>query len=100
MSRALFSGAILVVGLSAWPLQADDLPRRGLMGVMLAPVTEENYAGLKLESAEGMLVDGIVPDSAAAEAGMQANDVIVKIGDDKVINLQESFPLFRHYRAG
>ena len=79
---------------------ADDLRRRGMMGVQLAPVTEETKTTLKLDSVKGVLVTGVVPDSAAAAAGAQPNDVIRKIGSDSIDELPSLFAAMRKYYGG
>ncbi|MBN8456428.1 MAG: trypsin-like peptidase domain-containing protein [Verrucomicrobia bacterium] len=47
--------------------------------------------GLKLgaESEEGVTIDEVAPDSPAAKAGLQAKDVIVRIGARKVTTIAE-----------
>jgi len=79
---------------------AAPLPRRGLMGIMIAPLNEQMQKQLGLESAEGVLVNGIRPDSPAADAKLQQNDVIVRIGDAKCSSIPDLQRLMRGYIAG
>lgn len=57
---------------------------RGWLGVQLQPLSEELAAALGLDGSEGALVADVTPDSPAAEAGIEAGDVIRAVGDDPV----------------
>ena len=66
-----------------------DLPRdrleirwRGRLGASLTPLTPQlaEYFGVK----EGLLVSSVQPESAAAEAGLRAGDVITTVGGTSV----------------
>lgn len=78
----------------------DELPRRGLLGVMLSPVNDQQKEQLGLESTKGTLITNVVPNSAAMEAGLKANDVIVKVGDKDIEDLPSCMRAFRSYYAG
>lgn len=80
--------------------RADELKRRGMLGVQLAPVNEEVKERLKLPEAKGVLITGTIPDSAAAKAGILANDVIVKINNDPIDSMQSLVRTLRKYGAG
>jgi hypothetical protein len=82
------------------PVHGDELRRRGLMGVQLAPVTEQHVAELKLEKPTGMIIINAMPDTAASEAGLQLNDVIVTIGGKEFASQPEGMALLRNYYAG
>jgi len=91
--------ALLILG-GAVTAPADELRRRGMMGVQLAPVTEENAADLKLEKPMGIAVLNTMPDTAASAAGVQAKDVIVSIGGKTFADMNEGMRLLREYYAG
>jgi serine protease Do/serine protease DegQ len=55
--------------------------RRGQLGVIVQDVTPALAEAFGLESSEGALVSQVVPGSAAEEVGVQAGDVILRIGD-------------------
>lgn len=80
--------------------RADDLKRRGMLGVQLAPLTDEAKERLKLPDAKGVLVTGTVPNSAAAAAGILANDVIVKIDNDVIGSVPDLMRTLRKHGAG
>jgi serine protease Do len=51
---------------------------RGWLGVQIQPVTDEIAEALGLKDTAGALVSRVVPDSPAAEAGLQVGDLIVR----------------------
>ena len=57
---------------------------RGWIGVSLQPLTTELAQALGLDGTRGAIVARVYPDSPAAEAGLQPNDVIVKFGGTAV----------------
>ena len=79
---------------------AEDLKRRGMLGIQLAPVNDEVKERLKLSEAKGVLITGTVPDSAAAKAGILANDVLIKINDDAIDSVPSLIRTLRKYGAG
>jgi len=84
----------------ATPLWADELARRGMMGVMLGPINEQLKTELGLESTEGVVLTRIVPDGTAQKAGLQVNDVVIKVGDQRIKDVPSSTATLRNYRAG
>ncbi|RJP30948.1 MAG: alpha/beta fold hydrolase [Phycisphaerales bacterium] len=95
--RALTVGLVLVLADVAG---AQALGRRGLMGVQLAPLDAATAASLKLASAEGVLIGGVVPGTPAEAAGLKAGDVIVAIGDAKAADIPSLTTVLRKYYAG
>src|SRR4051794_15128692 len=57
---------------------------RGYLGVGIQPVTPEIADIFKLPNQSGALVSDVMPNSPAAEAGIQDGDVIVEINGKKV----------------
>ena len=60
-------------------LRRGQLPQRGYLGVGLQPLDESIAASLGLPKDRGELVRSVVPGQAAAKAGLQQGDVIVKV---------------------
>ncbi|WP_092076345.1 Do family serine endopeptidase [Poseidonocella sedimentorum] len=62
--------------------------RRGWLGVRLQPITDDMAEALGLSSTAGALVAD-VPDGPAADAGIQAGDVIVTFDGEDVADIRD-----------
>ena len=60
--------------------------RRGLLGVSISGIDAEIAEALNASVDSGALITEIVPDSAAEEAGLQVDDIIVGVDDEKIEN--------------
>lgn len=72
--------------------------KRGLMGVSIQTVDSGIARRVGLERIEGVLISGIGPNSAAEEAGLRPDDVILSVNGKKVNEsnfLQERVAMFR-----
>ena len=58
--------------------------RRGFLGVTIATIDEENAKALGTDITRGALVSVIQPGSAAEDAGLKVDDIIVKVDDKKI----------------
>jgi serine protease Do len=65
-------------------LRRGQRPQRGYLGVSLQPLDENIAASLGLPKDQGELVRSVVPGEAAARAGIQQGDVIVRVGGQAV----------------
>ncbi|MBS1874795.1 MAG: PDZ domain-containing protein [Acidobacteria bacterium] len=91
--------APLMAGMSGWQMPRVEVPAiapmpdlpRGIMmwrtsalGIEAEPLRGQmaDFFGVK----EGVLVRSVMKDTAAAKAGLKAGDVIVKIGDAKIVS--------------
>jgi serine protease Do/serine protease DegQ len=63
--------------------------RRGLLGVSISPVDAEVAEALNASVDRGALITEIVPGSAAEESGLQVDDIIVAINDEKISDASE-----------
>jgi Do/DeqQ family serine protease len=63
--------------------------RRGLLGVSIAPVDAEVAKALDTEVTSGALITRVEPGSAAEEAGLQVDDIIVAVNDKKIADAAE-----------
>src|SRR4051812_16255732 len=63
---------------------AEDLRRQGSFGVQLPPVPEATRAQLHLAEGHGILVQRVAPGSSAADGGIIADDIILKLNETEV----------------
>jgi serine protease Do/serine protease DegQ len=63
--------------------------RRGLLGVTITTIDEEGAKALGAEVDSGALVSNIEPGSAAEQAGLQVDDIIVRVDDKKIDDSRE-----------
>lgn len=99
-SKFLIVLMLLLVSLATPLSSADELRRRGLFGVRLTPVTEKNFEQLGLERPSGVVISSTIDDTPAAGAGIQANDVIVKLNGRDVPDLAAFFAVARTLYGG
>ena len=70
--------------------------RRGELGVVVRSVTPTIAKALSLPQESGVLIQDVTPGKAAAEAGVQINDIVVRVKGRSVTNLRQfSNNLFR-----
>lgn len=85
-SLALLGGVVfLSLLIFNLPAQAEkDASKKGWLGVSIQDVDEDLKEALELKSTEGVLVNEVVEDSPAEEAGIKKKDVIIKYKGKKV----------------
>ena len=67
------------------PAIAEDAPAGAWLGVLTKPLPKLIGEHLGLAPGEGLAIEMVVPDSPAATAGLQVNDVLVKLDDQKLV---------------
>lgn len=80
--------AFLVSGLIAEKTGSDDRARKPLLGVV------------HTQAARGVLIQKIMPDSAAERAGLKAGDVILSVNKVEILNTRQLFTEIQKYSAG
>jgi serine protease Do/serine protease DegQ len=60
--------------------------RRGQLGVRVQTLTEELMASLNLASRRGAMIQQVLPDSAAARAGLREGDIVTSVDGRPVRN--------------
>ncbi len=74
---------------------------RGFLGIVIAAeVTPSLAAEFGLPVDYGVAIDQVMPGSPAARAGLQPNDIIVRVGEVEVRNSGHLFQALARYRAG
>ena len=74
--------------------------RRGLLGVQIDNVPPQAAEMLGLKSARGVVVESVMPDTAAEEAGIEAGDVIVSLNEREIANVRELMARVANTPAG
>ncbi len=96
----LLAAAAFLASRAQSAAMADDLKRRGMIGVQLAPLNDEMVKHLNLSDNKGIVISGVMPNTAAEEAGLKGNDILRKIDQAAVESFQQGLTLLRRYRAG
>ncbi len=73
---------------------------RGLLGVQATEITSDMVRDLNLPSPNGVFIQRITAESAAAESGLKRGDVIVKIENREVRTLPELLETLGRHRPG
>ncbi|MCG9728543.1 DegQ family serine endoprotease [Shewanella sp. Isolate13] len=63
--------------------------RRGVLGVMGQDLTSELAKGFGIETQHGGFINEVMPDSAAAKAGIKVGDIIVSVNGRSIKSFQE-----------
>ncbi|NOX36705.1 MAG: M20/M25/M40 family metallo-hydrolase [Calditrichaeota bacterium] len=69
-------------------------PPRGTRRVSTGTVPDFAYSG------EGVKIGSIVPDSPAAQAGLQAGDIIIRVEDQPIKSLRDYSDVLKKYNPG
>jgi serine protease Do len=80
----VLAGALVGAAASGAQAQSAGKAARGYLGVTIQDVTEELSQSLPRGVHEGAIVNGVMEDSPAEEAGLQEGDVIVKFDQTRV----------------
>ncbi|TDX22205.1 serine protease Do [Modicisalibacter xianhensis] len=65
-------------------LRSDGRVSRGWLGVVIQPVSRDLAESFGLEGVRGALIAEVARDSPAAEAGLQAGDIILSVNNEQV----------------
>ncbi len=74
--------------------------QRALLGVMITDITSEMVKEKKLKNMKGVFISGVNDGSAAKEAGIKENDIVVKIDGIEVNSASELQELVGQHRPG
>ena len=66
---------------------AGSAPSRGFLGIQMQPLDVRTAAQVGFNG-QGVLVNQVVPGGAAANAGVQVGDIVVKVNGEETINPQ------------
>jgi serine protease Do len=74
--------------------------QRAYLGVMIRDINGDLIKDENLKISEGAYVDSLVANSAAGQAGIQAGDVIVKVGDNSILKSADLLEQIGRHRPG
>lgn len=74
--------------------------QRALLGVSIQEITEEMAEQYDLDDLQGVFVSDVSETGAAKEAGIQKNDVIIKIGTNDITEVSELQEKIGQYSPG
>jgi uncharacterized protein len=78
-----------------------DLPRQPFMGTVLDALTPEIRERLKIPAEQnGLLITRVTPGSSAADAGILADDVILRVNEANVGSANSFIATIRNFRVG
>ena len=84
---------------------ADQLIEKGevrtpYLGVLTTDLSPEDAGRFDLPVDSGALVERVVPDSAASEAGVRKGDIITALGDAKIVSYGDLLGALRDHEPG
>lgn len=77
---------------------AEDGRKAGTMGVRVADISEENQVIYRMPA--GVYVASVEKESGAGKAGLKADDIILKIGEEKVTSTADLKAALASFKAG
>jgi membrane-associated protease RseP (regulator of RpoE activity) len=91
-----------VVRIQAIQRSGDEAPAQSVtwLGVYSEEVSEALGSQLNLSSGAGLVITFVAPESPAAKAGLQKNDVLVELGDQLLVNQDQLAKLIRAHKDG
>lgn len=96
--RTLLTVALLLAcSLSA---SSNELRRQGFIGVRVVPIPDTMQAQLNLASGRGILVEQVIANGSAQEAGILANDIILRVNGTDISEVNQFTSLVRSFRSG
>lgn len=97
-NRLLLVHLCLLMLISTAP--AAELGRRSLLGIALSPIPESLRAQDPRFRDEGIRVDRVFPHSSAAQAGLVAGDILLKVDSKALRSTADIAPIIRAKRVG
>jgi Do/DeqQ family serine protease len=70
-------------------LKEYGVVQRALLGVSILNLNDPRFEDIKFPTNSGVFIAGTTPGSAAAEAGLQEEDIIIKIDEKNITNVAE-----------
>ena len=81
-------------------MQKPAAPRSTWLGVAITEAPAEISTKLQIEPGTGLVVEQVIPDSPAAIAGLQRNDVLARVNEQTLITPAQLKTLVMHCKPG
>ena len=95
-----FAIPINIVKKTVADLQKYGKAQRAFLGISIREVTSDLARSVKLENVSGAYIASVVPDGAAANAGLKEKDVIIKINDKNIESPAQLEETLAQYHPG
>jgi S1-C subfamily serine protease len=73
---------------------------RAVLGIRIQEMTTELKEAFGSEDDRGVLISQVMGDSAASRAGLRAGDVLVSVGDDRIVAVEDVHSALRGHAPG
>jgi serine protease Do len=70
-------------------LEKDGSIKRGMLGVLLNDISDEDAMALNMKQSTGALIVQVIPNTPAAKAGLEPYDLVIEFDSKKVGNRNE-----------
>jgi dienelactone hydrolase len=100
---ALVGPLILVLSVlagAAADARSDDLVRRGSFGAAIRPISAADREKQKLKDENGVIVERVLPDSPAALAGLQPEDILISLDGKGIVSPSQFIEALAARRSG
>ncbi len=99
--RGAAPGTLVVTGsASAVPAGKVEMKKVAYLGVSTSPVSPPLASHLKLPAGFGLVVDHAEEGGPAFKAGLKAHDVLIRLGDQRLVNAMQLGTLIRARKPG
>jgi serine protease Do len=95
-----FAIPVNIVKKTVADLQKYGRAQRAVMGISIRDVTSDLAQSVNLDNVSGVYIASVVPDGAAANAGLKTKDVIVKIDEKNIASAAQLEETLAQHRPG
>lgn len=90
-SHTLIRIIALVIYLFSFECAAQELKRKGSLGISMSPLTDSIADQLNLKKGKGLLIRKVFPNTTAAQMGIKDGAVLTKVNDHEINSIPALF---------